>query len=148
MAYRYMQFHFWLQQLGLCSGFSLSPQGRFNSGNWCYEDRLTELHRGTSPQLPTVDMCPTIHPMSASWNFFYVPIHYQHFPTNNCTQIFVSKYKLRQRNVQRPGKLRHGLYFSGHWNIFYKILKDKDQDGSDNPIWKTEKETQMYRTDF
>ena len=26
----------------------------------------------------------------------------------------------------------------------YGILKD----GNDNPIWKTEKETQMYRTDF
>ena len=68
--------------------------------------------------------------------------YYSAIKKNSCESVLMRWMKLEpiiQSEVSQKDKDQHSILMH-----IYGILKD----GNNNPICKTEKETQMYRTDF
>ena len=101
----------------LPQGSLLAHRADLMSGNWCYEDRLIEFYRGTSLQVPTVDMCPIIHRMLASWNFFSLcPNPLPAFPNKQ----LVSNLCLK---VQTKAKKCSEIWKTQTWTLFLWSMK-------------------------
>ena len=86
--------------------------------------------------------CPSADEWIRKLWYIYTVEYYSAFKKNSFESVLMRWMKLEpiiQSEVRQKDK--------DHYSILthiYGILKD----GNDNPICKTEKETQMYRTDF
>ena len=85
--------------------------------------------------------CPSFEWIRKLW-YIYTVEYYSAIKKNSFESVLMRWMKLEpiiQSEISQKGKHRYSILMHT-----YGILKD----GNDKPICKTEKETQMYRTDF
>ena len=86
--------------------------------------------------------CPSADEWIRKLWYIYTMEYYSAIKKNSFESVLIRCMKLKpiiQSEVSQKDKDRYSIL-----KHIYGILKD----GNDNPICKTEKETQMYRTDF